>query len=304
MTVANNALDKLPSAESILEPSPGAIMRKRMLGHAGLTIGGGVLVVILLMALLAPFISPYDPYDQDLSRRLINPIWHHDGTWAHPLGTDGMGRDYLSRIIYGSQISLLIGFSAALISAVIGSTLGVLAGYFGGRVDMIIMFIITTRLAMPLVLVALAVVAIIGSSLQVVIIVLGFLIWDRFAVVMRSSTQQVRNLDYVAAAQAMGCSTLRVLMTEIMPNIVNNLIVVITLEVARAVIVEAALSFLGLGVQPPQPSWGLMISEAKGFMFFRPWLICIPGLALFSLVLSINLLGDGVRDVTAPEHRN
>lgn len=304
MTIADTSPAKVPVIEDVIEPTPWMILRKRMFGHAGLTIGGGVLIVILLMAFLATLISPHDPYEQDLSRRLINPIWHDDGTWAHPLGTDGMGRDYLSRIIYGSQISLLIGFSAALISAVIGSTLGVLAGYFGGRIDMIIMFIITTRLAVPMVLVALAVVAIIGSSLQVVIIVLGFLIWDRFAVVMRSSTQQVRNLDYVAAAQAMGCSTLRVLMTEIMPNIVNNLIVVITLEVARAVIVEAALSFLGLGVQPPQPSWGLMISEAKGYMFFKPWLICIPGLALFSLVLSINLLGDGLRDVTAPEHRN
>ena len=304
MTIADTSPAKMPVIEDVIEPTPWMMLRKRMFGHAGLIIGGGVLIVILLMAFLAPLISPHDPYEQDLSRRLINPIWHKKGTWVHPLGTDGMGRDYLSRIIYGSRISLLIGFSAALISAVIGSTLGVLAGYFGGRIDMIIMFIITTRLAMPMVLVALAVVAIIGSSLQVVIFVLGFLIWDRFAVVMRSSTQQVRNLDYVAAAQAMGCSTLRVLMTEIMPNIVNNLIVVITLEVARAVIVEAALSFLGLGVQPPQPSWGLMISEAKGFMFFKPWLICIPGLALFSLVLSINLLGDGLRDVTAPEHRN
>ena len=304
MTTAEILESKLPSVESILEPSPGAILRKRMLGHAGLTIGGGVLIVILLMALLAPWIAPYDPYDQDLSRRLINPIWHDSGTWAHPLGTDGLGRDYLSRIIYGSRISLLIGFAAAMISAVIGSTLGILAGYFGGRVDMVIMFIITTRLAMPVVLLALAVAAIIGSSLQLVIIVLGFLIWDRFAVVMRSSTQQVRNLDYVAAAQAMGCSTLRILMSEIMPNIVNNLIVVITLEIARAVILEAALSFLGLGVQPPEPSWGLMISEAKGFMFFRPWVIVIPGMALFAMVLSVNLLGDGIRDVTAPEHRN
>ena len=152
--------------------------------------------------------------------------------------------------------------------------------------------------------VAFVVVALIGSSLEIVIIVLGFLIWDRFAVVMRSTTMQVRNLDYVAAAQAAGCSTLRIILTEIMPNIVNALIVVATVEVAHAIILEAALSFLGLGVQPPLPSWGLMVSEGKGLMFFQPWVIAIPGTALFVLILCVNLLGDGIRDVTAPENRN
>jgi peptide/nickel transport system permease protein len=165
-------------------------------------------------------------------------------------------------------------------------------------------FIITTRLSMPVVLVALAVVSIVGNSLVIVIWVLGLLIWDRFAVVMRSTTQQVRNLDYVAAAQAVGCSTVRIVLTEIMPNIVNHLIVVATLEMAHAILLEAALSFLGLGVQPPAPSWGLMVSEGKNLMFFEPWLIGIPGAALFALVLSINLLGDGIRDVTAPENRS
>ena len=210
----------------------------------------------------------------------------------------------MTRLFHGAQISLLIGFAAMLISGVIGTTLGVLAGYFGGRVDMFVNFVVTTRLSMPVVLVALAVVSLIGSSLTVVIWVLGLLIWDRFAVVMRSATQQVRNLDFVAAAQALGCSTTRVIMSEIMPNIVNHLIVIATLEMAHAILLEAALSFLGLGVQPPEPSWGLMISEAKGMLFFDPWLITIPGIALFALVLSINLLGDGMRDVTAPENRN
>jgi len=140
--------------------------------------------------------------------------------------------------------------------------------------------------------------------LWIVIWVLGLLIWDRFAVVMRSTTLQVRNLDYVAAAQAAGCSVPRIIMTEIMPNIANHLIVVATLEMAHAILLEAALSFLGLGVQPPAPSWGLMISEGKGMMFFDPWLVGIPGAALFALILAINLLGDGIRDVTAPENRN
>jgi peptide/nickel transport system permease protein len=294
----------LPTVEQILEPSPALLMRRRIFGHAGITIGATVLLVIFAVALLAPVLSPHDPLVQDLTRRIIPPVWHDAGTWEHPLGTDQFGRDYLSRLMYGARISLLIGFVAMLISGVIGTTLGVAAGYFGGRVDMVVNFIITTRLSMPVVLVALAVVSLVGNSLWIVIWVLGLLIWDRFAVVMRSSTQQVRNLDYVAAAKALGCSTGRILLTEIMPNIVNNLIVVATIEVAHAVLLEAALSFLGLGVQPPAPSWGLMVSEAKGMMFFDPWLIGIPGAALFAMVLSINLLGDGLRDVTAPENRN
>ncbi|MDA0996808.1 MAG: ABC transporter permease [Proteobacteria bacterium] len=296
----------VPTASEILEPSSASLMRKRIFGHYGLMIGIGSLLVIFAIALLAPMLAPFDPLDQELSRKLIPPIWSGSAkaTWVYPLGTDGLGRDYLSRLIYGSQISLLIGFSAMLISGVIGTTLGVLAGYFGGRVDMVVNFIITTRLSMPVVLVALAVVSLVGNSLWIVIWVLGLLIWDRFAVVVRSSTLQVRNLDYVAAAQAIGCSKMRIIFSEIMPNIMNNLIVVATVEMAHAIILEAALSFLGLGVQPPAPSWGLMISEGKGLMFFHPWLIGIPGAALFVLILAINLMGDGVRDVTAPENRN
>jgi peptide/nickel transport system permease protein len=296
--------EKLPSATEILEPSPGAILRRRVFGDWGVMIGGGVLLAIILMAIFAPLIAPHDPLDQDLYRKYIPPIWHDKGNWEFLLGTDRLGRDFLSRLIYGAQISLLIGFSAMLISGVIGTALGVAAGYFGGRVDMVITFLITCRLAMPVILVALAVVAIVGSSLNVVIIVLGLLIWDRFAVVMRSSTQQIRNLDYIAAAEASGCSTMRILLSEIMPNILNNLIVVATLEVAHAVLLEAALSFLGLGVQPPDPSWGLMISEGKGEMLFKSWMIVLPGGALFAMVLAVNMLGDGIRDVTAPENRN
>ena len=288
------------------EPTPRQLLRRRIVGHAGFVTGAVVLVAIVLLAVLAPLIAPHDPYDQVLSRKLIPPVWydHPKATWEHILGTDQLGRDYLSRLIYGARISLTIGFTAMLISGVIGTTIGVLAGYFGGRVDMVANFVITTRLSMPVVLVALAVVSLIGSSLTVVIWVLGLLIWDRFAVVMRSATMQVRGLDFVASARALGCSTPRILLSEIMPNIVNSLIVVATVEMAHAIILEAALSFLGMGVQPPEPSWGLMISEARGLIFFEPWLIMIPGAALFSLVLAINLLGDGIRDVTAPEGRN
>jgi peptide/nickel transport system permease protein len=296
----------LPTTAEVLAPSPGVLLRRRVFRHWGLLAGGLILVVILAMAVLAPVLAPFDPYDQQLDRKLIPPIWHASSkaTWTHVLGTDQLGRDYLSRLLYGAQISLLIGVSAMLISGVIGTTLGVLAGYFGGRVDMVVSFIVTTRLSMPVVLVALAVVALIGSSLTVVIWVLGLLIWDRFAVVMRSATQQVRTREFITAAQALGASTPRILLSEVAPNVVNHLIVVATLEMAHAILLEAALSFLGLGVQPPTPSWGLMISEAKGLMFFEPWLISIPGVALFLLVLAINMLGDGLRDVTAPENRN
>lgn len=296
----------VPTAEDILEPAPGAVLRRRIFGNTGLIIGATVLLTIIFVAVFASWISPGDPYDQILSRKLIPPIWH-DGpkvTWDHPLGTDALGRDYLTRLFYGARISLFIGFAAMIISGIIGTTLGVLAGYFGGRVDMVVNFILTTRLSLPVVLVALAVVSLIGSSLTVVIWVLGLLIWDRFAVVMRSATQQIRSLEFIAAAQALGCSTTRIILSEIIPNIANHLIIVATLEMAHAILLEAALSFLGLGVQPPEPSWGLMVAEAKGLIFFDSWLIGIPGAAIFVLVLAINLLGDGIRDVTAPESRN
>jgi peptide/nickel transport system permease protein len=190
-----------------------------------------------------------------------------------------------------------------LISGVIGTALGTAAGYFGGRADLAIGFLITTRLATPVILVALAVAALAGSSLRNVILVLGLLLWDRFAVVTRSVTQRIRSLEYVASARAVGCSTSRIVISEILPNILDAVIVVGTLEMAQAIILEAALSFLGLGLPPPMPSWGLMIAEGKEYMFFSPWVIAVPGVALFALVFAINLLGDGMRDLTAPENR-
>ena len=289
--------------DEITGPTPGQMLRKRIFGHQGLLIGAVVLIILTIIAILAPWIAPHDPYAQSLMTRMEPPVFM-GGTWEHPLGTDHLGRDYLSRLIYGARISLLIGAVAALISGVIGTAMGVAAGYFGGKVDAVVTFLINVRLAMPVVLVALAVVAILGGSLQVVIGVLGLLLWDRFAVVMRASTMQVRRPEYVAAAQVIGASTPRILLSEIMPNIANNLIVVVTLEMAHAILLEAALSFLGLGVQPPTPSWGLMVSEGKNMMLFEPWLVLIPGAVLFVLVLAINLMGDGLRDVTAPENRS
>ena len=299
--MANVGID--PLLEEITGPTPGQLLRKRVFGHQGLMIGAVVVAILLVIALLAPVLAPHDPYVQNLAMRMKPPVFL-GGTWEHPLGTDHLGRDYLSRLIYGARVSLLIGVVAATISGLIGTAMGVAAGYFGGRVDAVVTFLINVRLAMPVVLVALAVVAILGGSLTVVIMVLGLLLWDRFAVVMRASTRQVREREYVAAARAIGASTPRVLLTEIMPNVLNNLIVVVTLEMAHAILLEATLSFLGLGVQPPTPSWGLMVSEGKNMMLFEPWLVLIPGAVLFVLVLAINLMGDGLRDVTAPENRS
>lgn len=292
-----------PAPSQALRPTPRLAKLRRLAAHRSLMIGGGILFAIVLVAILAPVLSPHDPYAQDLAHRLVPPVWYAKGSWLHPLGTDQLGRDYLSRTLYGARISLIIGVSVALISGLIGTALGLAAGYFGGKVDLAVTFLITVRLAMPVILVALAVVAMVGGSLWTVILVLGFLKWDRFVVVMRSATQQVRSLDYVAAAEAAGASTLRTVLGEVLPNIAPYLIVTVTLEAASAILLEAALSFLGLGVQPPLPSWGLMISEAKAYMFFSFWLIAIPGGALALLIFAINLAGDGLRDAIAPEGR-
>jgi peptide/nickel transport system permease protein len=289
-------------AEEVAGPTPMRMLRRRVFRHQGLMIGSVVLAIVILLAVFGPPLAAHDPYTQDLLARMKPPVFL-GGSWEHPLGTDQLGRDFLARLLYGARISLIIGIVTAVISGIIGTSMGVAAGYFGGRVDTIVTFLITIRLAMPVVLVALAVVAIFGGSLEIVILVLGLLLWDRFAVVMRASTRQIASREYVTAARAIGCSMPRIVLTEILPNVANNLIVVVTLEMAHAILLEAALSFLGLGVQPPTPSWGLMVSEGKQMMLFSPWMITIPGIALFLLVLAINLLGDGLRDVTAPENR-
>ena len=292
------------TAEEILEPTPMTKLRRRVFKNHSFLIGAVILIFIILIALLAPLFSPHDPYDQDLARRLMNPFWHDKKTDdLYLLGTDKVGRDYLSRLIYGAQISLLIGFLTILISGTIGTALGVVAGYFGGRVDMVVNFIINTRLAMPVFLVAMAAVVAFGASLHVVIMVLGLFLWDRFAVVMRSITMQARDLDYVKAARAIGCSTPYIIIREIFPNVLSSLPVVATVEMANAILLEAALSFLGFGVQAPTPSWGLMLNEGREYMFFSPWLLALPGTGLFLLVLAINLFGDGLRDVTLERER-
>jgi peptide/nickel transport system permease protein len=269
----------------------------RLLRNPGFVVGAAIVGFAAIVALLAPWLVPYDPFVIDLDRRLVPPSFMEGGDPRNFLGTDQLGRDYLSRLIYGARISMVIGVLTVITSGLIGITLGVLGGFYGGKVDDFVVFCITTRLSIPAVLVALAVAALRGSSFMLVVLVLGLLLWDRFAVVARSTTMQIRNLDYVAAAWCAGVSRWWVLTREVLPNIATHLAVVATLEMALAILLEAALSFLGLGVPAPLPSWGLMISEAKEYMFFEAWVIIIPGAALFVLVLGVNLLGDALRDM-------
>jgi peptide/nickel transport system permease protein len=278
-------------------PVPGTGSLRRLLRNATFVLGVLIVGFVVLVAILAPWIAPYDPFAIDLSRRLVPPSWMEGGTPANLLGTDQLGRDYLSRLIYGARISMIIGVATVITSGVIGTTLGVLGGFYGGRIDDVVMFLITARLSIPVVLVALAVAGLLGTSFLLVILVLGLLLWDRFAVVARSTTMQLRTLDYVSAAWCAGSSHASVLLREILPNIATHLAVVATLEMALAILLEAALSFLGLGVPAPLPSWGLMIAEAKEYMFFTPWVILVPGIALFVLVFGVNLLGDALRDM-------
>jgi peptide/nickel transport system permease protein len=269
--------------------------------HLATALGICIVGAVCLVAIIAPYIAPHDPFVQDLNLRFVPPQWMDGGSAVHPFGTDQLGRDYLSRLLYGARISMTIGIFTVITSGLIGITLGVVGGYAGGWADDVVMFIITCRLSIPLILVALTVVALVGSSLIVVILTLGLLLWERFAVVSRTATMQVRNLDYIAAARAAGASSVHIVLREVLPNILPPLVVVATLEMAQAILLEAALSFLGLGVPPPLPSWGLMIAEGKDYMFFSPWVIMIPGVALFVLVLGINLLGDGLRDLLGAE---
>ena len=276
---------------------------RKMRGNTGALIGGTLLAVIILIALLAPLLAPHDPIAQDLSRRLLPPFWHDRAVPEYLLGTDHLGRDYLSRMIYGARVSLGVGLGVILVSGAIGITLGLIAGYFGGWIDMVISFAITTRLSLPIVLVALAAVALGGASLTTLITVLGLLLWDRFAVVTRAAAQSLRHQEFIMGLRSIGASRMRILFLEILPNMRATILVVVSLEVANVILLEAALSFLGLGVRPPTPSWGLMISEGRDNILFDPWLIALPGSALCLLVLAVNLFGDGMRDITGPARK-
>lgn len=275
----------------------------RRVAIPGLVLFGMVWIgLMLVVAFGADLLSPFPYTALDLRNRLSPPIGF-GGTWLHPLGTDELGRDVLSRLIVSIRMSLLIAFGATIIGAVFGTTMGFLAAHFRGWVEHLVLALVDFSASLPFLILALSVLAFFGNSLTLFIVLLGFHAWERYARIARGLAISAGAQGYAAAVRQLGASPWRIYGRHVLPNIASTLIVSMTLSFPEVILLESGLSFLGLGVQPPVPSWGLMISEAKGYMFFSPWLITIPGVALFSLVLAINLLGDGVRDVTAPEGR-
>lgn len=264
-------------------------------------IGAGVIAVIALAALTAPWLAPFPSDLQQLDARLVPPVFM-GGDPAHWLGTDALGRDYLSRLLHGARLTLLIGIGSTAISALIGISMGMAAGYFRGWVETVVGFIINVRLSMPIMLIMLSLVGLLGNSTALIMIVLSCFLWDRFAVVSRSITLQLQGREYVVAAKAAGCSNLRIMVGEILPNLARPLLVVATLEVAHAILLESALSFLGLGVKSPEVSWGLMIAEAKEFVFFEPWMLNLSGAMIFVLVGAINLFCEGLKSGSESRH--
>jgi peptide/nickel transport system permease protein len=261
------------------------------------------LTVLLCMggaAVFAPQIAPWDPARQMLMKRLRPPMWEARGLREHPLGTDHLGRDILSRIFYGGRISLGVGLSAVSLSCLIGVTLGLLAGFHGGRTDAFIMRVVDVFLAIPYILLAMGVVFALGPSLLNVILVMAVTRWVQFARIVRADVLSIREREFVSGARARGGRSFRLLVRHVLPNALTPIIVVATLELAFMIIYESALSFLGLGVQPPTPTWGWMLSDGRNYVATAWWLATFPGLAIMLTVLAVNLLGDWLRDTLDP----
>ncbi len=262
----------------------------------------GMLVVlgVLLAAAFAPLVAPFDPLEQDIGQRLREPGWQDAQGRVHPLGTDHLGRDILSRIVFGSRIALVVGLAAVVISGLLGMVIGLLAGYFGGRVDDFLMRLADIQLAFPFILLAIAVIGVLGPSLRNIIIVIGVSSWVVYARVVRGEVLSIREREYVQAAIALGSQHWRVLRHHVLPNTLTPWLVVASLDMARVIVIESALSFLGLGVQPPTPTWGGMLADGRVYLSTAWWLATFPGLAILITVLGINLFGDGLRDTLDP----
>jgi peptide/nickel transport system permease protein len=262
----------------------------------------GMLVVlgVLLAAAFAPLVAPFDPLEQDIGQRLREPGWQDAQGRVHPLGTDHLGRDILSRIVFGSRIALVVGLAAVVISGLLGMLIGLLAGYFGGRVDDFLMRLADIQLAFPFILLAIAVIGVLGPSLRNIIIVIGVSSWVVYARVVRGEVLSIREREYVQAAIALGSQHWRVLRQHVLPNTLTPWLVVATQDMARVIVIESALSFLGLGVQPPTPTWGGMLADGRVYLSTAWWLATFPGLAILITVLGINLFGDGLRDTLDP----
>ncbi len=265
---------------------------RRLLRNWRVVLGGALVLAVLLAALLAPVLAPYDPLDQDLSAQLAPPDWHF-GADAHALGTDSLGRDVLSRLIWGSRIAVTVAVVAGVLTALLGTALGLLAGFFGGRADALISRLVDIWSSFPPVLLAIILVALLGTGLRSVIVAIVVIDWTRFCRVVRAETLKQRRMDYIDAAVAAGLGPRAILWREVLPNILPLALVLLTLEAGIAVVVEAILSFVGLSISSDAPSWGGMIAEGRGVVHEAPWLLSCAMLVLLATVLGFNLLGDG-----------
>ena len=263
----------------------------------------GIITVMVLTAMLADVLTPYSPVDISLPERLRPPFWERGGSLAHPLGTDPMGRDLLTRMIYGARISLMVGFLGLLVGGGVGACLGLIAGYAGGRVDAFLMRVTDTTLSFPIILFAILLVVILGGSLFTVVIAVALVLWARFARVIRGEVLSLRERDFVAQARIAGSSPGRIILVHLFPNVLNTLVVLLSLQVGWVIIVEASLSFLGAGVPPPTPTWGSMIAEGRDYIASAWWVSFFPGLAILVTVLAFNLFGDWLRDALDPTLR-
>ncbi|CAM5783556.1 MULTISPECIES: ABC transporter permease [Brevibacillus] len=264
------------------------------------TIGLLIVIVVVFMAVFASAIAPHDPAKTQAAQRLKPPMWMEGGSPANPLGTDNLGRDVLSRIIYGSQVSLMVGVCAVAVAGAIGVVLGLVSGYFGGIVDNLIMRTVDSFLAIPNILFMLVILTVLGPSLTTLILVLGFTNWVKYARIIRGEVLSVKERDFVRAARTVGASDGRIIFTHILPNVISSFIVVSTLSVATTIIAEASLSFLGLGIQPPTVSWGGMLSDGRQYLATSWWVATFPGVAITITVLGIMFLGDWLRDILDP----
>jgi len=259
-----------------------------------------VVAVVVVTAVGAAWVTPFDPVEQDIGERLKPPGSRDAAGHAHLLGTDHLGRDILARVIYGARVALLVGLAAVAISGVLGMAVGLVSGYFGGKVDDVLMRLADVQLAFPFILLAIAVIGIVGPSLRSIIVVIGVSSWVVYARVVRGEVLSVREREFVQAAIALGSRDIRVLARHVLPNSFTPWLVVATLDMARVIVIESALSFLGLGVQPPTPTWGGMLADGRVYLSTSWWLATFPGLAILITVLGINLFGDGLRDTLDP----
>ncbi|HET7874717.1 MAG TPA: ABC transporter permease [Methylomirabilota bacterium] len=288
-----------PAGAAAAPAARGAALRRLWRLKWGLA-AAAVMGVIVASAVLAPWVAPQNPLAVNIQHRLAPPAWMEGGAPQHLLGTDQVGRDLLSRMIYGGRVSLAVGVAAVLISATLGVLAGLAGGYFGSSTDWLIMTLVNVMLTFPFVLLALAVIAVLGPSLVNMIIVLGVADWPLYTRVIRAETMAIREREFITAGRALGMSHVRIVFRQILPNLVSAIVVIATLQVARVIILESFLSFLGLGIQPPTPAWGNMLGEGRLYMLNSWWIAAFPGLAIFITTLAINLMGNALRDWLDP----